>query len=1407
MGNRAGAQVKPLPALVPGAAAVQTAPAAYPTGIRLNYVSTWLPARPLQNEADVLSTVRTAAEMQRTIEYLDGLGRPLQTVNWQASPKDVNGNIFDRVVPVVYDAFGREAYTYLPYRAGSNNGSCKEDPFGEQALFMSNLYTGEQVYYEQKEYEASPLNRVLKSLAPGNSWAGNNRGVSVGYETNGIDEVVRWNIDLASGVVPLAQGTYAQGQLYRTVTTDETGKRTITYKDKDGHVVLKKAEIAHAGAADKSSHIGWLCTYYIYDMPGNLRMVIQPKGTAALQAAGWAFDGNTWATSTIAMSLCFSYEYDHRNRMIIKRVPGAAETYMVYDARDRLVLSQDGNLRANAQWMVTQYGNDLNRPERTYLWANGNDRVFHAEQAKNSIIYPAITGSFELLTVTHYDNYDWIAAEGGGLTSQFNTAELATGFDPESDVISPYPRTPTPVNGVKGMVTGTQVRILGTGNYLYTVNLYDNKGRQVQVKSKNSTAGVDITTMQYSFDGKLLTVKQNHTANGMTPGNVIVLTKNQYDHAGRLLEVSKQVNGGNTVTVATQTYNALGQLETKVLGAQLETLEYEYNVRGWLTGINKAYAANPGGGGHYFGEQLNYDYGFSVPQYNGNIAGITWSSANDQQPRSYGYTYDAASRLLKADFTENNTGSWNTGLGRDYTTTMGDGVDPSLAYDANGNIKKMIHAITPALKIDELTYDYGFATIEGNKLKSVSEAPGSAAAVLGDFKEITASQSQDYDYDANGNLVLDHNKGISSITYNHLNLPASISITGKGTISYTYDAAGNKLEKIVTDATSSNTVTTTTYIGGFQYENGDLKQFTHEEGRVRRKPDGSYVYDYYVKDHLGSVRVTLTEEETIEEYRMATMELDSAQQEETYYANLAETRSVKPVAYPDRNSANKYVAKLDGRQKKAGPSILLKVSAGDRLNIQAKSWYKHNGRKLSLNRQTLAEQAAGLAGGEGQRAVHNAIGRQGAAGNALVPALMSFLNSRNGNNQQLNRKPRAYLNWVLLDENLKPFKEDTAKLLLKKKAEYTGFQQVGEEEQLKQHVKENWEIAKSGYVYIFTSNESEDADVVFEDFGVMSIPGPLLEVNHTYPFGLTIAEISSKAAGKLENKRGYNGNEKQDKEFSDGSGLELYDFNARTYDQQTGRFIQIDPKSEDEQQESLTPYHFTGNNPVRFNDPTGKCATCKEIWKEIKSAAKETVESAYRGAVDVARTFNTYVNPATPFVELATGKSVASDLTEDKSRMMSAGQSLMVLLPALKAASAAGVFSAAAESTETQAAGEGVDLVIKGKTNWSPAQNAEAAAKAQALTEDATTIVTKAPVARVSNLRTKFIKAGGELTEKQQVDHIKDLQLGGTNVLSNLQGLNGSVNASFGKQIQLQIRNLTDGTYIRNVIFIPAVKQ
>ena len=152
-------------------------------------------------------------------------------------------------------------------------------------------------------------------------------------------------------------------------------------------------------------------------------------------------------------------------------------------------------------------------------------------------------------------------------------------------------------------------------------------------------------------------------------------------------------------------------------------------------------------------------------------------------------------------------------------------------------------------------------------------------------------------YDANGNMTSDDNKSISTITYNHLNLPVSITVTGKGSIEYLYDNVGNKLKKTVTE---SSNVKTTLYLGVFVYENDTLQLIQHEEGRVRLTSNTSgayngYAFDYFEKDHLGNIRVVLTEQKDTAKYPHASVETAVATSEEMYYFNLSQTREDAPL--------------------------------------------------------------------------------------------------------------------------------------------------------------------------------------------------------------------------------------------------------------------------------------------------------------------------------------------------------------------------------------------------------------------------------------------------------------------------------------------------------------------------------
>lgn len=1157
-------------------------------------------------------------DYQQITTYVDGIYRPIQRVSYKASKstKDV-------VDVAVYDPYGRVVIGPLPYIAptdANNAGKFRQDVATQQPAFYKNLTANQEDYfYTSSITESSPVSRISQINIPGKGFAGSKIGSRVETRTNlSYDNVRIWAVGDDASSVPYSNGVYEKGTLKVRVSTDEHGAKVYEFVDREGKTVMISKQPQGADKVGEGAR-----TYYVYDGMRNVRYVLSPLATKFCTANNsWNFAASTTTMNTLR-ALCYKYVYDEKGRIISSEIPGTlTPASMVYDTRDRLVLFQDPAMKANGkgEWLVYFYDGQ-NREVMTAIYKNtaatreslqtqmnqalatgqqtfnnppiydltvttrdpaqssyvasssitflpgfdsGNGAEFTAEINPNVVVSEVITVSnplpglsnYEPLTITYYDSYGWEGARN------FSTAfQVNAGSDP-------YPQPVVAVNNVAGSVTGFKKRVLGRNQWLSTTIFYDKDGRAIQSQSENINGAVDVATVQYNFAGKILSAHLINRNPQADQPEMQTQLRYEYDSDGKRAQVYHAVWNGTTPTtklIAENTYDELGRMTQRKLG-NLETLSYEYNYLGQLKGINAAYARDKSQP-NYFGMELSYDNGFVNKRLDGNLSGVTWRrKGNSDEWHAYGYAYDNTQGLAKADYTQNAGSSWSNAT-VDYTVS-------GLDYDENGNIKKMKQngMLLGNVKagIDDLSYTYGNGNWS-NQLLTVSDASGNQQQ--GDFKNL-ASLATEYSYDVNGNLLKDENRGVT-VTYNQLlNKPEKIVLynePGKS-ISFIYDAAGNKLQRIVNDGSA---VITYTYINGFIYKNDKLLLFDHPGGRVRKNANGALVYDYFIADHIGNTRTILTEESNQLYYRAshednpqptpAIPERDAF----TFPKNV----DIIPVTnkFYDYSGANRKFVRLNSTDpdRKTGTAKVLKVMAGDKIEVGVQSYYLNNSASNNtpsdLPDQIVAQLVNALLGPVS--VIPNGKGNiVQSTTNGLIlnkEDFTGFVSSTQSVNPP-SQVPKAYLNYVLFDDNFKMV--DGRAIRVSTPDVITPL--VGQ-----------MDIKKSGYLYVYISNESP-TDVYFDDLVVKHTTGPLLQEDSYYPFGLQMRGLSGMALNRLQNDYLYNGIEK----ISDFE-LDVYDAMYRNLDPQIGKWWQMDPLMADAV--AFSPYNSNFNNPVNLADPEG----------------------------------------------------------------------------------------------------------------------------------------------------------------------------------------------------------------------------
>lgn len=806
----------------------------------------------VDENGNIITTVSPVNESDKiiSITYYDGLGRPIQQI---ANKQSNTGK--DIITHIEYDEFSRQSKEYLPYvnSAASLNFSttAKDDVLSFYAS-PSLATTGNPAFeatanpFSEKQLENSPLNRVFKQAAPGNAWAmGQGKEIKFDYQTNTATEVklfkatATWNASLGVYDISVVQnGNYQANQLYKTITKDEnwiSGNNNTTeeFKDKEGKVVLKRTY----NSTPPSGAGGLHDTYYIYDQYGNLTYVIPPL------AEGIASEDNL-------NYLGYQYKYDNRNRLVEKKLPGKQWEFIVYDKLDRPVATGPINNPYGATnlvdvgWMITEY-DVFGRVIQTG-WKNAIVTAATRSTNQTSInsgSNPFTLATNQILTKNFYDNYSFAGAPSP-LPTPIENQTLAT--------------------NVKGMPTGSWVKVLDdtsstTAEVSYT--LYDNKYRPIHTKTTNYLGGYTQVDTHLDWAGKTLYTLTKHKRTSSST-ELVVKDMFEYTDQDRLALHKQQINQLPEQLIAKNTYDELGQLISKNVGGEdatgatsLQTVDYSYNIRGWLNTINDVNTI----GNDLFAFKINYNTPETANAlFNGNISETFWKTSTDDIKRKYDYSYDHLNRLLQADYSKEGNTTFNSYL-------------EQLTYDKNGNIQSLVrngNMDTDGMQfenpIDNLTYLYD--DTNKNQLLRVFDATSNTQG----FKDDTdgtdinhdISEAPDYAYDANGNMTEDKNKGIESIVYNHLNLPVEI-VFPTGKITYLYNAVGQKLRKTVEE---TGITTNTEYLSGFQYKNAILQFFPHAEGYVNATESTvkgvGYIFNYVFNftDHLGNIRLSYSKD-------------------------------------------------------------------------------------------------------------------------------------------------------------------------------------------------------------------------------------------------------------------------------------------------------------------------------------------------------------------------------------------------------------------------------------------------------------------------------------------------------------------------------------------------------------------
>ncbi|MEX2345025.1 MAG: Ser-Thr-rich GPI-anchored membrane family protein [Balneolaceae bacterium] len=748
-------------------------------------------------------------------EYIDGLGRPIQTHLRDGSD--------DIVAATGYDARGREWKAWKPYRQSNSSHEYRSSYAGEAGSYYDGdpgpAYSGN--LFAEQLYEASPLGRPSKTIPEGGET--NSGAVTTAYE------VRPWN----------------NKNWLVTTTTDEDGNETETWTDGWGRTVRTVADPDGINAE----------TLFEYDELDNLTKVTAPNGTET------------------------TYTYNAKGELIEKNSADAGTVRYKYDTGGNLRFVQDANRAAAGEVIYTTWdfagrplaqgvaGADFSSldPDSTYGFESntGTWQGVYAWDEKTTFGEPWERFADELATSTKHTEGQlaaraWrfgggelaesLTVDGVGVTGE-ESYQAAGSLEVSNTIVDPGASLTLTSGGTINLQPGFHAEpgsqlsatidpaltdaagegkstVAGANPWQLELYSYDSEGRLADKWIWTGDKSEWNTHLAYEYNRQGEITKRKVMVAGQTLWQFY-----EYNQRGLLSKVFINTSDSKPSTAeVTYTYTATGAIDNINYKGNKDA-DYGYTIRDWVESINNVGSPN----GNFAAE---YEYATK----NGNITKASFFNPEDielginHREYWYNFIYDGLNRLTKADYGDEVSGT------SDFFDVG------NLSYDEAGNIESLRRRDETGSLIDRLRYDYA-----GNRLTQLEDSSGVA------YGWDAASAS--FGYDANGNLISRTGK-LTDVTYDHRNLPTQFALASNDTLIANYNADGQRILKELKDGAWQF------YVMDGQQTLAVIKDGTLSHMNLvgngtfgRWEPGGTK--RYYIKDHLGSTRAVVNDVGTV----------------------------------------------------------------------------------------------------------------------------------------------------------------------------------------------------------------------------------------------------------------------------------------------------------------------------------------------------------------------------------------------------------------------------------------------------------------------------------------------------------------------------------------------------------------